>query len=326
MRTIYSDDGPEISDAIVSYDSDTLARLPVFKSELIDQFLALENQAAVRIVRALPAKNDVLDEAAVDQLLIKTHCELQRLSEEYFHGFRVQRFLEPFVKVIKNASGCGSPSMFNSSDSNQASKIRVVDIGCGTGYVIRWLAKYANLDGVELIGADYNAALIHEAERLANQENLNCKFVVANAFCLEEPATICFSTGVLHHFRDASLVEFFSNHRQPSLQAFFHFDFQPNAIAPVGSWVFHRIRMREPLARHDGVLSAARAHSVTTLLAAARAGAIGFESGMYGRKFWGTWFPRVFHTLVGVRPDLQKSFEKELSFRAVQLTDFEERL
>ena len=45
----------------------------------------------------------------------------------------------------------------------------------------------------------------------------------------------------------------------------------------VGAWVFHRARMREPVSRHDGVLSARRAHSAPTLLDAAESAAPGYE-------------------------------------------------
>ena len=86
--------------------------------------------------------------------------------------------------------------------------IRIVDIGCGTGFVIRWLSANGSLgDDVELMGVDFNVALLNEAQRLATIENLRCKFAVANAFRLAEPATIFISTGILHHFRDDILDE-----------------------------------------------------------------------------------------------------------------------
>jgi hypothetical protein len=59
--------------------------------------------------------------------------------------------------------------------------------------------------------------------------------------------------------------------------------------------------MRTRIARHDGVLSAARAHSSRTLVQAARSSAPEFASGIYGAKIWNTPAPRVFHTLLGIR-------------------------
>src|SRR5205823_6005731 len=84
--------------------------------------------------------------------------------------------------------------------------------------------------------------------------------------------------------------------------AFAHFDFQPSVFAPLGSWLFHLVRMRLPLARHDGVASAVRAHRAGVLLGAARAAAPGFVTGMYGTRLGRLPVPRVMHTVVGVRP------------------------
>jgi hypothetical protein len=48
--------------------------------------------------------------------------------------------------------------------------------------------------------------------------------------------------------------------------AFVHTDIKQTWAASIGAWVFHQARMREPLARHDGVLSAAGAHSRRTMI------------------------------------------------------------
>jgi len=197
-----------------------------------------------------------------------------------------------------------------------------VDLGCGTGYVVRWLAACGNLSRrVELIGADYNAALVAEARRLAAEEKLDCSFVVANAFRLEEPADVILSTGVVHHFRGEALDELFRQHEASPARAFVHFDFQPSPIAPLGSWLFHRVRMRQPLARHDGVLSAVRAHAGQTLLAAARGRAPSFRASVYSKRLWGTPVPRAFHALVGARGSLWGEFVRALGGRASRLEE-----
>lgn len=63
--------------------------------------------------------------------------------------------------------------------------IRIVDIGCGTGFVIRWLASSGSLgDDVELMGVDFNVALLNEAQRLAAIEKLRCKFAAPDAITI----------------------------------------------------------------------------------------------------------------------------------------------
>jgi 2-polyprenyl-3-methyl-5-hydroxy-6-metoxy-1,4-benzoquinol methylase len=308
MRTIYSADGPEISDLLVEYDALTLERKHVYQQAVVDEFRKYDNSMAVKIVQALKTTGGgILDENTVDQLLIKAHCEMQRLSEEFYHGNRVKDLLAPLIKTLR--------------ESGHQQPIRIIDIGCGTGYVVRWLAKYGDLgDDVAVLGVDLNKALINEANRLAAEESIKCQFMHANAFTLAEPATIFITTGVLHHFSaPESLTRFFGNHRIESVQAFFHFDFQPNILAPLGSWLFHIMRMREPLCWHDGVLSAARAHQWHTLVECARNGADGFLCGMYARRFWQTPLPRVFQTLVGIRPSLNDQFRRNLGVFSMQM-------
>ena len=302
--------GPEISDAIVSFDPNTLQRHPVKKADVLDQFRQLRNHEAVRIVQQMPERDGVLDPSAVDKILITSHCEMQRMSEEFQHGKRVAELLKPIVNALRHG-GVQNP-------------IRIVDIGCGTGFVIRWLAASGSLgDDVELMGVDFNVALLNEAQRLATIENLRCKFAVANAFQLKEPATIFISTGILHHFRDENLNYLLQQHCRPETCAFVHFDFHSSPMAPLGSWLFHVVRMREPLARHDGVLSAVRAHKSRYLLAVTRNAAPEFVSAIYGTRLWRMPIPRVFHSLVGIRPKYRDAFISNMGNRIASLGKIE---
>jgi len=296
----------EISDLIIDFDPDTLRRRPVVKRAVVEQCAARGQRRAARLIAAMPDRDGILEPAEVDRALLAAHFELQQMSEEFYHGQRAYEYLRPLLNALRT-TGVKPP-------------IRVVDVGCGIGYVIRWLAARTELAGeVELIGADYNVALVEEATRLAVAENLRCSFVVANAFRLPRAASIYLSTGVLHHFRDEALRRFFAQHDRPESLAFAHFDFQPTFFAPIGSWFFHLVRMRLPLARHDGVASAIRAHSSDTLLAAARRGAPGFVSRMYGTRLWKLPVPRVMHTVAGIRPAYHDALVEALGRRAGRL-------
>ncbi|HEY4423156.1 MAG TPA: class I SAM-dependent methyltransferase [Pyrinomonadaceae bacterium] len=302
--------GPEISDAIVSFDPVTLQRRPVKKADILVQFRELRNHEAVRIVEQMPELDGVLDPAAVDKVLITSHCEMQRMSEEFQHGKRVAELLKPILNALREG-GVNNP-------------IRIVDIGCGTGFVIRWLAASGSLgDDVQLMGVDFNVALLNEAQRLARIENLRCKFEVANAFRLAEPATVFISTGILHHFRDESLSYLLQQHCRAETCAFVHFDFHSSPMAPLGSWLFHAVRMREPLARHDGVLSAVRAHKSRYLLDVTRSAAPEFVSAIYGMRLWRMPIPRVFHSLVGIRPKYHEAFLSNMGTRVASLGKIE---
>ena len=239
----------------------------------------------------------MLSETACDRRLTNAHVELQRLNEEFLQGDRVLGVLRPILATIRS-DGVAPP-------------YRVVDVGCGLGFVVRWLAANGGLgDDVQLIGCDLNVTLVAGAARLAQREALACRFVAANAFHISEPAHVYMSSGVLHHFRGPDLTRFFSG--QARALAFVHFDIQRTRLAPCGAWLYHASRMREPLARHDGVVSAARAHDAETLLQAAR-GSLGTERPLVvasvdrARTVLANVL-RPMHGVLGIRPDLVEAF------------------
>ena len=306
----FQQDGPEISDVIISFDPDTLERQPVIKSEALREFRDVGNRLAASIVERLPERDGVLDPDAVDHTLITAHCEMQRISEEFQHGKRVAELLKPLLNALR--------------DEGVERPIRIVDIGCGTGFIVRWFAANESLgDDVEFIGTDFNVTLINEARRLAEVERLPCTFVVANAFRLEHPATIYLSTGILHHFRDQGPIELLKQHNRQGTCAFVHFDFHRSPLAPLGSWLFHAVRMRQRLAKHDGVLSATRAYESSDLLEAAKVAAPDFISTIYGTQLWGLPIPRVFHSLVGIRPRYREAFLRHMGHRISSLGKIE---
>jgi 2-polyprenyl-3-methyl-5-hydroxy-6-metoxy-1,4-benzoquinol methylase len=285
---------PEISDLVVDYDRDTLERLPVRRDEVLDRFTDLGMFRARAIVESWPHCDGCLDNAFVDMVLVRSHLELQRLSEEFQQGARIERLLLPVLAAFR-VSGVRPP-------------YRIVDVGCGLGYVIRWLAHANTLgDDVNLLGCDYNARLIMEADILAKRESLRCSFAVANAFRLDEPATIYISTGVVHHFRDRDLETFFAEQATSEACGYLHSDIKASWLAPIGSWMFHVARMRQALARHDGVLSAERAHPTSFLANSARRASPDFFVGVFdGRR---ELFPilHVMQTLIGLRSTLSDS-------------------
>lgn len=298
---------PEITDLIIQHDPNTLERLPVRKQDVLEVFAAFGNRQALRAVEALPDHAGILDNRTIDRILISTHWEMQRLAEEFYHGHRVWDLLRRVVMALRAAGN--------------RERLRVIDVGCGIGYTTRWLAAHVPLDqhGLELVGMDLNSTLIREAARLAAAEQLDCHFIQGDAFSHEHSGHIYLSTGVIHHFRGESLHEFLRRHEQPGTFAFLHYDFQPSFLAPFGSWFFHYLRMRTAIAKHDGVLSAVRAHGANTLVEAARSAVPGFASGIYGARIWKTPAPRVFHTLLGIRRPLLDEFRPQLGIRIARL-------
>jgi SAM-dependent methyltransferase len=292
-------DDLEISDLIVDYDPESLQRRPVRWRSVLEYFQSRRDRSAARIVQSLPKDGEFFDNEKIDEILLMSHMELQRLQEEFLHG---QRILDLVRALVTAAELHGVPKPF-----------RVVDVGCGLGYVVRWLTCFGGLGaGVELIGVDYNACFIRAAQALAEQEGLRCRFQVGNAERLAEPATFYISSGVLHHFRGPALVDFLVGQGSSSI-GYLHTDIRPSSVTPLGAWLYHRARMRQPLARHDGTLSAVRAHSAAALLQAARLSCPELRIHLDDRGTLPLF--NVFQSLIGVRADLEQSFLAELARR-----------
>lgn len=281
----------EITDLLWLLNADG-HRVPVVRDEVIEQLLGRGQRRAAAIVRTMPAIDGHLDPNYVDRLALRIHSELQRLSEELQMGRRVTELLVTTVQRLQ-ASGPGP--------------IRIVDIGCGLGYVIRSMAARAALDDeVELVGVDLNPVLIDEARRLADHEGLRCHFVRGDALRAgvaidDGPRTIVISTGLLHHLNESDLVGFFAGQADLGVAAFAHWDIAPCFWSTLGAWVFHQARMREPVSRHDGVLSARRAYPADVLASAARLGAPAYACEV---REGSRWHPRaldVLRPLVGWR-------------------------
>ncbi len=296
----------EITDLIVDCDPITLERRPVNRAAEIDRLNSLGQHRAAKLVARLPVRDNNLDEAHVDALFVRAHSELQRLEEEFLQGERVRSLVWPLLQVLRDAKVKGP--------------YRVVDVGCGLGYVTRWLAAKGGLgDDVELVGCDYNRALVAAATQAARAENLRCEFKVANAFRLADPATIFTSSGFIHHFRGDHLPRVFTEQDNAGAQALLHFDIKRTWLAPLGAWLFHESRMREPIARHDGTLSAIRAHPGKALLSAARSGAPGLRFTLFDGEVGLFPILRTMQALVGVRPALEQALRAKLGVDASRL-------
>ncbi|MCA9569070.1 MAG: methyltransferase domain-containing protein, partial [Myxococcales bacterium] len=150
----------ELSDLVLDIDPTTLERRPVDVGHVHDVLTAQGNPWGARILASLPTDGrGSYAPAAVDALLVRCHLELQRLALELQQGARTRDRLRGLLPWVRE---------------RVEGPIRIVDVGCGIGYVLRWLAAWGELGSdVELIGCDFNLALLEEARRLARADGLS---------------------------------------------------------------------------------------------------------------------------------------------------------
>lgn len=188
-----------------------------------------------------------------------------------------------------------------------AGQVRIVEVGCGLGFVLRAMAASGALSpDVGLVGVDLNPVLVAEARRLAGLEGLACRFAHGDALApgvaVQDGArTVVISTGLLHHLPEQRLAGFFAAQARLGAAAFAHWDIALCLWSTAGAWVFHRARMREAVSRHDGVLSARRAYAAPVLEAAARAGAPGYDIRVLERSRWHPRALDVLRPVTGIR-------------------------
>ena len=292
----------EISDLIVQYELSTLQRKPVCREEALQK---CSSWYARSIIRSIPHKEGVLCDTAVDMILLDSHKELQRLWEEFFHAQRIAMIVKVLVKSLRSIG--------------VKKRIRLVDIGCGIGYVLRWLAAHnVASEDISLLGVDFNETLISYAQDLAQAEQLDVQFQVGNAFNLNVDVDIFISSGVLHHFPNETLSLFFQQQAKCKPLAFAHFDPQYSWATPIGSFIFHFSRMRTSLARYDGWLSAVRSHSGPFLESAARQNIQ--EMSLYRYNPPIKCFPliRTMTGVIAIHPSASSVFEKEIKETVVR--------
>lgn len=266
----------EITDLLWQADGHGGSR-PARGAEIRASLLDHGQHRAARIVSRMPSSDGVIDPGYLDALAIRVHCELLRLSEELQFSRRVEALLTPILADLRAAGN---------------DVIRIVDLGCGLGYVLRSLAASSGLGpDVQLVGVDLNSTLIARARDLARQEGLDCQFICGDAMhpqaAVQDAArTIIISSGLMHHIPERSLPGFFGAQARLGVAAFAHWDIAPCLWSTIGAWIFHQARMREPVSRHDGVMSARRAHPAAILEAAAQAGAPGYNAQVLEGSRW----------------------------------------
>lgn len=263
---------------------DLIAQPPVHQAAAAARLRASGQERAARLIEALPATDGVLDAEYCRLLLRRIHAELQRLGEELQLPRRVAADITQLTR---------------SRLQGQRAVHRIIDVGCGTGHVLRSLARANALPGVELVATDFNADLLDMGRSLVELDGGRVRFEQVDALSLvaDETPSIVISTGLLHHLPAADLAPFLARHEAPGVLAFLHYDPEPGWLTNVGSWIFHLTRMREPISRHDGNLSMRRAYPTAVLLRAARAAAPSFDVECAGgQTLLGVWRP-----LTGVR-------------------------
>ena len=148
--------------------------------------------------------------------------------------------------------------------------IRITDIGCGNGDMLRALADYARINQLNFVltGIDANNFTVEHARSLsAGYTNISfqCQDIFDN-LNKHEPADIILCTLTLHHFKDKEIITLLQSFQNTARLGFVINDLQRSAIAYylfLGLCFIFRLN---EMSREDGLISILRGFKKTDLL------------------------------------------------------------
>jgi len=140
--------------------------------------------------------------------------------------------------------------------------IRILDVGCGYGDVLRRIERWARLHdvGVELTGIDLNMDTVVIAAEASDAAS-GIEWVNADVFeySPQEPIDLVVSALFTHHLAEAEVVRFLGWMEQHARMGWFINDLSRHAVPYHLFRMFSKLMGLHPFVQHDGPASIARA-------------------------------------------------------------------
>lgn len=147
-------------------------------------------------------------------------------------------------------------------DKTKNDFIKILDVGCGDGELLRNCAKYADKNNLkmECIGVDFNINILEHAKS-QSKEFPNIKFQKVDVFLEEELIPNCdiaICTLFLHHFNNENIEELLNVLLKKSNIGLVINDLQRSRVAFNLFKVVSKLFLKTQTAKHDGLVSIAR--------------------------------------------------------------------
>lgn len=139
--------------------------------------------------------------------------------------------------------------------------LRLVDIGCGYGDLLRVIRRWARRRSVaiDLVGVDLNPETIRIARAATDPADaIDYQAVDVFEFAASTPVDLMVSSLVTHHFTDPEIVEFLKKMEAMARRGWAISDLQRNRFLYHFIGIASRAGRLHPMITHDGQLSVAR--------------------------------------------------------------------
>ncbi|WP_026838601.1 methyltransferase domain-containing protein [Gillisia sp. JM1] len=147
-------------------------------------------------------------------------------------------------------------------DTPEKRTIRIADVGCGSGAVLREIANWGRNQKIdlELVGIDANPYAIEIAQQRSDYYP-EIKFETLNIFSEDykkQEYDIVLCTLTLHHFKNEEILELLNIFKEQSQLGVIINDLQRSKIAYVLFQAFCKVFINNEIARKDGLTSILR--------------------------------------------------------------------
>jgi 2-polyprenyl-3-methyl-5-hydroxy-6-metoxy-1,4-benzoquinol methylase len=155
-------------------------------------------------------------------------------------------------------------------NKKSATEIRILDVGCGNGDMLRALAEYGNVKGLnfKLIGMDANGFTIDYAKRLSTGFE-NISYTCADIFDEIKQARnydVILCTLTLHHFKDEEILKLLSGFRKQAAVGIVINDLHRSRLAYYLFTAICKVFRLNKMSKDDGLVSILRGFKKNDLI------------------------------------------------------------
>ena len=185
--------------------------------------------------------------------------------DQHDHALRGLTTIHRFSGLV-NRFWNGLLPIFKQSQSGQSNRLKVADMGCGDGYLLRQLYSKATAAGFDIdwIGYDFSATACKLAAEKADAAGAKIRFEQVDILAAEIPekVDVVLNSLFLHHFEAADVETILKKFRNATTKAFIVEDLRRTVLGYCLAWSCGRLLTRSPIVHYDGVVSVEGAFSI----------------------------------------------------------------
>ena len=204
------------------------------------------------------AHRNLQPELMDDPALPKPQHDLALRGLTTIHRFSglVNRFWKGLQPLLKKAS-------------QQNRQIKVADVGCGDGYLLRQLARKSAAAGFDIqwVGYDFSAVACALATEKARADGVDVRFEVFDILKSQIPEQfdVILNSLFLHHFEADEVQTILTRFRDATTQGFIVEDLRRTVLGYLLAWNCGRLLSRSPIVHYDGVVSVEGSFSIAEI-------------------------------------------------------------